>query len=66
MIISTPNSGDFNAEYVALVDRGQIKPCRAIDLGCGAGAKAIYLAQKGSKLRLAQSIPLRLAMTWLE
>ncbi|NIS83503.1 MAG: methyltransferase domain-containing protein [Anaerolineales bacterium] len=34
-------------ELVALVDSGRIKPCRAIDLGCGAGANAIYLAQKG-------------------
>lgn len=34
-------------ELVALVDSGSIKPCRAIDLGCGAGANAIYLAQKG-------------------
>jgi SAM-dependent methyltransferase len=34
-------------ELVSLVDSGRIKPCRAIDLGCGAGANAIYLAQKG-------------------
>lgn len=34
-------------ELVALVDSGRLKPCRAIDLGCGAGANAIYLAQKG-------------------
>lgn len=34
-------------ELVSLVDSGRIKPCRAIDLGCGAGGNAIYLAQKG-------------------
>ncbi len=34
-------------ELVALVEHGRIRPCRAIDLGCGAGANAIYLAQKG-------------------
>ncbi len=34
-------------ELVALVDSGRIEPCRTIDLGCGAGANAIYLAQKG-------------------
>ncbi len=34
-------------ELVALVDSGRIKPCRTIDLGCGTGANAIYLAQKG-------------------
>ncbi len=34
-------------ELVSLVEGGRIKPCRAIDLGCGAGANAIYLAQHG-------------------
>lgn len=34
-------------ELVELVESGHIKPCRAIDLGCGAGANAIYLAQNG-------------------
>lgn len=34
-------------ELVSLVESNQIKPCRTIDLGCGAGANAIYLAQKG-------------------
>jgi len=34
-------------ELVALVESGRIKPGKAIDLGCGAGANAIYLAQQG-------------------
>jgi SAM-dependent methyltransferase len=34
-------------ELMLLIERGRIKPCRAIDLGCGTGANAIYLAQKG-------------------
>jgi SAM-dependent methyltransferase len=34
-------------ELVSLVERGRIQPCRAIDLGCGTGANAIYLAQHG-------------------
>ncbi len=34
-------------ELVSLVESGRIQPCRAIDLGCGAGANAIYLAQHG-------------------
>ncbi|MGD2156962.1 MAG: class I SAM-dependent methyltransferase [Anaerolineales bacterium] len=34
-------------ELISLVDGGRIKPCRAIDLGCGTGANAIYLARKG-------------------
>lgn len=35
------------AELAQLVESGRIEPCRAIDLGCGTGANAIYLAQKG-------------------
>ncbi len=34
-------------ELVTLVESGRIRPCRALDLGCGAGANAIYLAQQG-------------------
>ncbi len=34
-------------ELVSLVESGRIKPCRTIDLGCGTGENAIYLAQKG-------------------
>jgi SAM-dependent methyltransferase len=34
-------------ELLLLVNSGRIKPCRAIDLGCGTGANAIYLAQNG-------------------
>lgn len=34
-------------ELVSHVESGKIKPCRAIDLGCGTGANAIYLAQEG-------------------
>jgi cyclopropane fatty-acyl-phospholipid synthase-like methyltransferase len=30
-----------------LVNTGRIQPCRAIDLGCGTGLNAIYLAQHG-------------------
>jgi SAM-dependent methyltransferase len=34
-------------ELVTLVENGTLAPCRAIDLGCGTGANAIYLAQHG-------------------
>jgi SAM-dependent methyltransferase len=32
---------------IELVESGKVKPCKAIDLGCGAGNYAIYLASKG-------------------
>jgi cyclopropane fatty-acyl-phospholipid synthase-like methyltransferase len=34
-------------ELVHLVESGRIQPCRAIDLGCGTGSNAIFLAQRG-------------------
>ena len=32
---------------VELVDSGKVQPCKAIDLGCGAGNYVIYLAGRG-------------------
>jgi SAM-dependent methyltransferase len=32
---------------VELVESGKVKPCKTIDLGCGAGNYAIYLANAG-------------------
>jgi SAM-dependent methyltransferase len=32
---------------VDLINRGEIKPCKAVDFGCGAGNYAIYLANEG-------------------
>ena len=32
---------------VELVEAGQVQPCKAIDMGCGAGNYAIYLASVG-------------------
>jgi methyl halide transferase len=31
----------------SLVERGELKPCRVVDLGCGSGNDAIYLASRG-------------------
>lgn len=42
-----PWDGGSRKELVSLVESGLIKRCRAIDLGCGTGENAIYLAQKG-------------------
>ena len=32
---------------VALIESGTVKPCRAVDLGCGTGNYSLYLAGKG-------------------
>lgn len=34
-------------ELVELVEGGRLKPCRAIDLGCGTASNCIFLAQRG-------------------
>ncbi len=34
-------------ELVQLVESERITPCRAIDLGCGTGSNAVFLAQHG-------------------
>ena len=32
---------------VGLIESGAVKPCRAIDFGCGTGNYAVYLANRG-------------------
>jgi SAM-dependent methyltransferase len=34
-------------ELVELVGTGRLTPCRALDLGCGTGANAVFLARNG-------------------
>lgn len=34
-------------ELVKLIESGKVKPCKAIDIGCGEGFYSIYLASKG-------------------
>jgi methyl halide transferase len=41
------NVGTPPEALVALVESGSVRPCRTIDLGCGAGTYAIYLAGLG-------------------
>lgn len=34
-------------ELVELVENGKVRPCKAVDLGCGIGNYSVYLAGKG-------------------
>jgi len=39
--------GQPRQTLVKLVESGRVKPCRALDVCCGAGTNPVYLAQKG-------------------
>jgi SAM-dependent methyltransferase len=36
-----------DSEFVALLESGELKPRRVLDVGCGAGTDAIFLARRG-------------------
>ena len=42
-----PYDNGPDQHLVGLVESGRIPPCRAIDLGCGTGRNALFLAQNG-------------------
>jgi SAM-dependent methyltransferase len=42
-----PWEGGPRSELVELVESGRLQPCRAVDLGCGSGANAVFLASRG-------------------
>jgi len=51
------NVGTPPDALVALVESGSVRPCRTIDLGCGAGNYAIYLAGLGFDVSGVDSSP---------
>lgn len=48
-------------ELVQLVEQGRIRPCRAIDLGCGTGANATFLAGHGFDVTAVDFAPSAIA-----
>lgn len=44
------------------VEQGILKPCRVIDLGCGSGTNAVYLAEKGFDVTGVDVAPTALAI----
>jgi SAM-dependent methyltransferase len=42
-----PWEGGPRSELVGLVESERLQPCRAVDLGCGSGSNATYLAAHG-------------------
>jgi SAM-dependent methyltransferase len=41
------DTGHASSELKRIIESGQIKPCRILELGCGTGSDAIYLASQG-------------------
>ena len=41
------DSGQPSRELERILEEGWIKPCRVLELGCGTGTNAVYLAQRG-------------------
>lgn len=56
-------TGRPSSDLVAAVESGELRPCRVIELGCGSGTNAIYLAKKGFQVTAIDIAPsaLRLA-----
>jgi SAM-dependent methyltransferase len=56
---STPpwETGKPSGELVRLVDEKVIKPCRTLEIGCGTGANAIFLAKRGFEMTAVDSSP---------
>lgn len=52
--------GIAESELVTLVEDGTIKPCPVLELGCGTGTDAVYLAKKRFEVTAVESSPIAL------
>jgi len=50
-------TGVPSAELIRVLDEGLVPPGTALDLGCGTGADAVYLARRGFELTAIDSSP---------
>src|SRR5690349_17507776 len=58
---NTPwDSGRPSRELVSVIESGAIPAGRALELGCGTGTNAVYLAQRGFEVTAADLSPLAL------
>ena len=52
------DSGRPSNELIRVVEAEHINPCRAIELGCGTGTNAVWLAQHGFDVTAVDLVPL--------
>ncbi len=50
-------SGVPSGELVRVLSDGVLKPCTALEIGCGTGADAVYLARRGFELTAVDNSP---------
>lgn len=50
-------TGKPSSELIRLVEEGTLKPCTTLELGCGTGANAIYLAKRGFEMTAVDCSP---------
>lgn len=51
------NRSEPSEELVQLIESEQVKPCKALDLGCGLGRNSIYLAKLGFEVTAVDLSP---------
>ncbi|HEY7154901.1 MAG TPA: class I SAM-dependent methyltransferase [Gemmataceae bacterium] len=51
-------TGQSSSELQRVVDEATIRPCRALEMGCGTGASAVWLAQQGFDVTALDLSPL--------
>lgn len=56
-----PWAGSARDQLVHLVEEGQLRPGRAVDLGCGEGDNAIFMAQRGFDVTAVDFAPAAIA-----
>jgi len=56
------DTGRPSSELKKAVEEGTLRPCRVVELGCGTGTNAIYLAQKGFDVTAIDIAPTALAL----
>jgi len=56
------DTGRPSSELVQTVEKGTIRPCRAVELGCGSGTNAVYLASRDFEVTAIDLSPTALTL----
>ena len=56
------DAGRPSSELIKAVEGGTIRPCRVVELGCGSGTDAVYLAGRGFDVTAIDIAPTALSL----